>query len=249
MIRDIFGGARLGVLAWSLLVLTAWAVAARDADDLGARIDAAARSWDLEAAESLLEEARQLEVGGEDMDTASVVARAALLVAELRRARFEELPEEAREARRELGEAIDRAAESGLDALEQLELRRSEHYRLEADLLATMIRSDFRARRFLEPMEAAIEKALELDPDNARAWVSAAKPPLFAEGRRRDLDEALRLLDRALELDPDLESARLLRARAWELLGDRQRARADLEALLEANPESAPARERLEAMR
>jgi tetratricopeptide (TPR) repeat protein len=109
-----------------------------------------------------------------------------------------------------------------------------------------MIRSDFRAKKYEQSFRAAVDRALGLDPGNARAWVSSAKPYLFAEPEHGgDVAEALRRLGRALELDPLLESARLLRAVAYDKSGDPAAAERDWQAALRANPECRPALERL----
>jgi tetratricopeptide (TPR) repeat protein len=176
---------------------------------------------------------------------AELHARAALAVAELLRIEFEELAPGEAEQRRILGQRIDAAAEDGLQALEVLP-ESSELQRTRADLIATMIRSDFRAKKHEQAFRAAVERSLELDQRNARAWVSSAKPYLFAEPEQGgDVTEALRRLDRALELDPLLESARLLRAVAHDKAGDPEAAERDWQAALRANPQCRPALERL----
>jgi cytochrome c-type biogenesis protein CcmH/NrfG len=114
---------------------------------------------------------------------------------------------------------------------------------MRADLLATMIRSDYRAKKYRGELNAAVERALELDPENPRALVSSAKPLVFAPVERgRDLDKAIRVMTRALELDADLESALLLRAHAYDVMGDTERATADWNRALDLNPECRPAR-------
>jgi tetratricopeptide (TPR) repeat protein len=208
-------------------------------DDLGSDLAGARREYDRAAAEQVFAAARE-------QGPPTLLARAALLVAELARIEFEQLPEDAREQRRELGRRIDAAARTGIKALDRVD-KTADDFRVEADLLATMIRSDFRARKFLDRLQWAAGRALELDPDNASAWVTKAKPLVFADpDQGRDLDEAERLLDHALELQPDLESALLLRAHAHDLAGDGVAARADWQRAVEANPDCRPARHRLD---
>jgi len=208
---------------------------------------AAARTWDAEAAEAVLVEVRRLEPSDRSERVATLHVRSALLVAELARMAFEQTPAADREGRIALGRRVDEAAEEGLAAMEGMQ-RGSTHFRLEADLLGTMIRSDFRARKYLDRMRAATAKALELDPGNARALVSRAKPLVFAGPKQgRDLAAARALLDRALKLEPGLESALLLRAHAWDLEGRPERAEDDARAALAANPACVPARHRLES--
>jgi hypothetical protein len=234
------------MIALALVALLAAAPAASDSprlERLARELDAATRTYDLEAARTLLAEVRSLP--HESRGGAIQHARAALLVAELERIRFEQTSERGR--RSELGKAIDAAAEEGLKALASIP-KGTEEFRMEADLLATMIRSDFRAKKYLDRMKAATAKALELDPDNARALVTEAKPLIFAApDQGRDLEAARRLLDRALALEPGLESALLLRAVSWDLDGLPAKAIADCKAALARNPICAPARERVDA--
>ena len=208
-------------------------------------ITAAERTYDLRAARSVLD-ACVVEASADNGEALGEnLARAALLVAELDRIDFEELAPSQKKQRRALGASIDAAANLGLEALESMP-ETSCRQRLRADLLATKIRSDFRAKKYADEMKAAAGRALDLDPRNARAMVSLAKPFLFADVRHgRDLDEAIRLLGEALAVDPTLESALLLRALAFEIQGKTEACRSDLKAALAANPDCRPANERL----
>lgn len=220
------------------------AAAAAEPAALARDLGRALRTYDAEAATEVLSRAR---IGGGEKVGALLELRVAagLAVAELLRIEYEETPGGEHEARRILGQRIDAAAEEALGLIGDLP-ESSERHRKEADLLATMIRSDFRARKYRDRLEAATARALDLDPDNARAWVTAAKPFLFAEAEHGgDLAEALRLLDRALELEPGLEPALLLRALARERRGDHALAAADRRAALAANPDCEPARRAL----
>jgi tetratricopeptide (TPR) repeat protein len=210
-------------------------------------ITAAERTYDLQAGRSVLD-ACSLEAP-DTIDEAhrENLARAALLVAELERIDFEKLAPSEKKRRREIGANIDAAADLGLETLDTLP-ETSCRQRMRADLLATKIRSDFRAKKYADEMKAAATRALELDPGNARAMVTLAKPFLFADDRHgRDLDEAVRMLTEALEVDPTLESALLLRALAFEAQGNTEACRNDLRAALAANPNCRPANERLQA--
>jgi tetratricopeptide (TPR) repeat protein len=208
-------------------------------------ITAAERTYDLQAGRSVLDACSLEASGAGDEILSENLARAALLVAELYRIDFEELPPSQKKQRREFGESIDAAADTGLEALASLP-ETSCRQRIRADLLATKIRSDFRAKKYAKEMEAAAARALELDPGNARAMVTLAKPPLFADDRHgRDLDEAIRVLSDALAIDPTVESALLLRALAFEMQGETEACQRDLEAALAANPDCRPANERL----
>jgi len=231
------------------VILTLAAVAAagqpRDLPTLERALDDAVRSYDASAATVVLSEARVARSSSSSPQLAELHVRAALAVAELLRIEFEELAATETEQRRLLGLRIDAAAEDGLNVLDGLP-ETSELQRARSDLIATMIRSDFRAKKYEQAFKAAVDRALALDERNPRAWVSSAKPFLFAEPEHGgDVAEALRRLDRALELDPGLESARLLRAVAHEKAGDPAAAERDWQAALRANPQCRPALDRL----
>lgn len=232
------------MLSTLVLVLAGLAVHGQPVDPvaaLSAQLDAATRSWDSAAASEVLNHSREL-----DGDAARrLQVEAGLALAEILRVEFEQTPAGEREQRRTLGLRIDVAAEEALSALDGL-AETSERERMRADLIATMIRSDFRARRYRDELQAAIDRALELDTDNPRALVTAAKPLVFAPpDQGRDLAAATERLDRALELAPGLESALLLRAEAEERAGDDAAARRDWQRALSANPDCLPAQRAL----
>lgn len=235
-------------LALSLLLALGFAAstpASTGAAGLARELEQAIRSYDLDGATTVLSEVREARVTAGSAELAELHVQASVAVAELLRLEYEELDEGERERRRILGQRIDATAEDGLEVLGGLP-ESSEHQRMRADLLATMIRSDFRAKKYESEFTAAVNRALELDDRNARAWVAAAKPWLFAPpDRGRDVGEAIRHLDRALELDPDLEPALLLRAYAYDQSGDETAAERDWRAALDANPQSRPALRRL----
>lgn len=215
------------------------------AGDLRAALQEARRSYDREAALEVLAGVR-----AEAPQDRLLLAEASLLVAELYRIEFEQTPESERPERRRLGDLIDEPAREGLDAVDSLleaEGPTSTALRLRADLLGTLIRSKYRGQKHRGAMNRAARQAIELDPENALARVSLAKPLLFAPGRsEQDVREAVDLLDEALSLEPTLEPALLLRGRARAELGDLESAAEDWRAALRANPDCAPARELLE---
>lgn len=225
-----------------LVLLAALIAGAADGDleALADRLDAARRSWDAAAATAVLSKLRDHPRAG---GSAAVRLRveAGLAVAEILRFEYETQASDARRERRLLGDRIDAAAEEALSVVDRLP-ESSERERMRADLLATLIRSDFRARKHEEALRAAIDRALELDPGSALAHVTAAKPLLFApEGRGRDTAAAVTHLERAVALDPELERAWLLLARAHEERGAREDAVAAARTALELNPASRPA--------
>lgn len=202
----------------------------------GVELEQAARTYDRAAAEALLPTTAQ------DNELA---ARTRLLCAELYRIEFEQLPESAVKERREIGKTIDVHAEAGMLLLESLP-DTSEKFRTRADLLGTMIRSNYRAGKMKGEMKAAVDEALRLDPANAKAIVSQAKMLIFnPSASDRELQEGEALVLRALAIDPALEQARLLQAHALERLGEREKAVAIWEACLQANPACTPARKAL----
>jgi tetratricopeptide (TPR) repeat protein len=234
-----------------LLAITVGVVAATagadssERDRLAVALDEAVLRYEVEAANRVLAEVRQLYGRDDSVATADLHVRASLAVAELLRMSYEETPPEDRVAKRTLGQRIDATVEEALRILEPLS-ESSERQRRRADLIATLIRSDFRAQKHKDAFDLAVARALVLDGRNARAWVAKAKPFLFAEPEHGgDVDEAVRLLSHALELDPILETALLLRAEAYEKLGDREAAAADRRAALARNPYCEPARARL----
>ena len=222
------------------------ASAAGSEDELSSSIERARRTYDLTAAVELRQQAREAARAAPTGPASRLLAGVCLLEAELRRIEFEATPESKREERRAIGALIDEAAQEGLDRVESLEPD-SELLRMRADLLGTLIRSKYRGKKYRRRMETAAKQALELDPENALAWVSLAKPPLFRPGRDPgDLRTGLDLLSRALELDTDLEPARVLRGRALAELGRVDAAITEWRHALRINPDSVPARELLE---
>lgn len=214
-------------------------------DTLAAQVDEARLTYDCAKADSALTAVRAFAQANPAPEANRLRVEAALLCAELWRIDWERVPDSDFAVRRPLGEAIDTAAEEGLSALQSMEPT-SETYRLHADLLAVMIRSDYRAKRYKKDMDVSAAKALELDPANAKAYVTQAKPFLFAPPNEGgDPKRALELLTKALELDPALESARCLRGLAYEKSGQPELAKADWELALHSNPACRPAQEEL----
>ncbi len=236
MLRRTWLGAAL--LAASAVVSAAAEQPAAVERDLAA----AQHRWDADAAVAVLTRARALRRAAVSPASALLQVRAGLLAAELLRVRFEQPTSTASADRETIGQRIDAFAGEALALLPALP-ESSERWRMEADLVATMIRSDFRAKKFEARFRAAVAKARALDPKNAQAIVSEAKPLLFAPPEHgRDYRAGIALLDRALALDPRIEAALLLRAFAHDSLGERAAAEADWRAALAVNPDCEPAR-------
>lgn len=229
-----------------MISVAAVGVTSGDAPSLERALADATRTYDLTAVTVVLARVRDAMAGQSGGGLVMLHAQASLALAELLRIEWEETPETEAALRRELGGRIDAVAQEGLAVTDQL-AESSERERVRADLVATMIRSDFRARKYESQFRASVQRSLALDGRNPRAWVSSAKPFLFASPEHGgDLNEAVRLLDHAVELAPHLESALLLRALAQERLGDLEAARTDLGAVLTRNPDCVPARRALE---
>jgi tetratricopeptide (TPR) repeat protein len=238
-------GLRLALAATAALALAAGA-GEEQTSVLARELEHAVAGYDAQAAEVVLGRTRGAAAAGEaDVELRLLRVRAGLAVAELLRIEFERMPAGERTARTTFGQRIDAVAGEALGLLPELP-ESSERFRMEADLVATMIRSDFRAKKLRGRLDEATERALALDSGNARAWVTAAKPFVFAAPEHGgDPEEALRRLDRALALEPGLEAALLLRALVHEQRGDPARAAADWRVALAANPRCEPARRAL----
>jgi tetratricopeptide (TPR) repeat protein len=223
------------------------ALAASPALELADELATARRSWDVEQIMAVHSRVRSELAGLTTEEAVMVRVSAGLAAAEVLRVGYEE-SSDGRDEKGLLGDRIDAVAKEALEWLDRLP-ESSERERIRADLLATMIRSDYRAKKLEPELRAAVDRALALDPDNPMAHTTAAKPLLFAPvNKGRDIEAAMQHLDRALTLEPGLESARLLRASARETGGDLEGARSDARAALAANPDCAPAIRLLERL-
>lgn len=232
-----------------LVLALAGLSASAEFESIAHELESARTEYRLDSARAALEKARGLSRVDSSPEAARLHVEAALLVGELNRIEWEQLPESNIAQRRPLGAAIDTAAEEAIALLGRLP-ENSERYRLHADLLGLMIRSDFRAKKYRKTMEEYSAKAVELDPDNPNAYVTQAKPFIFAaENEGGDPERAVELLSKALELNPRHEPARCLRGLAYQRSGKPDRARADWEAALATNPTCWPAARELEKMK
>ncbi len=219
------------------------AVAQTFAEEPAEQLAEATRTYDLAAAQSLVSALAVSDAA----DALELRIKGTLLVAELLRMEFSYVPERETKTRRALGEEIDAAADGGLADVDGLP-ESSEKYRIRADLLGTKIRSNYRAGKFKGAMNGAIEKALALDPQNARAHISKAKTLLFRPSpSENEIREALVLLESAHTLDASLEQARLLQAYGHEQLGETDVAVAIWKQCQEANPDCLPATRALQS--
>lgn len=235
-------GILMGLVA--ALTLTSAAVAT-DLGDIAARVDEAQRSYDVAKAKQLLSELDALVDESSSEEAKFGLAQAALLVAELLRLDYEQQDLPPKELRL-LGREIDDAARIGHEILKSVPSV-SEKYRIQADLWGTMIRSDFKGKKYGGEMKDATKMALKMGADNPNAYVTASKRPLFAtEKHGGDIQKAIGLLDKALELDPEHERALIFRGIAYEKLENMDGALRDWNRATELNPQSRLAMDNLE---
>lgn len=240
MFARILGGVVLGLI----VCVPAFSDASADLEARAAKVE---REYDLSAAEALLTEIQPLVLESPSEDSVMILARVALLVAELRRMDYETTEVDPRE-KRLLGRTIDEAANIGHDALAKAP-NISEKWRIKADLYGTMIRSKYKGNKFGGEMDKATERARELDPNSANAMVTGCKRLLFAtSGQGGDVPEALKLLNQALEIDPDHERALIFRGIAYDKLGKEDLAEMDWKRTLELNPHSRMAKKNLQSI-
>lgn len=229
----------------ALLLLAALLAVPPDAPDWQ-RLENVRRSYDYAELDRFIADISTKDAAA----TAELLAEALLAKAEWLRIDLEVLPEDDRAKRQELGNAIDDLAKQGLELCAAAP-ETSEWLRRAADLRGTLIRSKYRAKKHRKTMEAEAEAALRLDPQNARAYVTRAKPYLFADDRHGgDVEQAVRLLQHALDLDPDLEAAHLLTAYAFQEEELTEQAKERYQQILSRNPACKPAKtafERLDA--
>lgn len=203
-------------------------------------------SYSVEAADQLIAKLAEYNQSLGNSAIPEALSEAYLIKADLLRFEFEQLPKNAGSSRAVLGSDLDEAAKAGLVICEVLP-ESSEKYRRRADLRGTLIRSKFRAKKHRKKMKVDADRAVELDPQSARAYVSKAKLFLFADDRHGgDIERALDLLERAQKLDGSLENAQLLYAYALEEAGRPNEATQYYKTILERNSRCRPARTALE---
>lgn len=196
--------------------MAACALGADAAQEWDARLQTAQTQYNLVLAQSLAADIRAAGDGTMTPGNRLLCAKCLLLVAELNRVQYERCPEEKTGQRRSLGGAIDDAAKEALALLAGQE-EDTDVWRLRGDCYGVMIRTDYLAKKYRKQMNVAIAKALECNPENPHAQVSAARPFIFADARHGgDLEKAVGMLDKVLERHPDFEPALLLRGLAYK---------------------------------
>ena len=222
------------MLNWILMICLA---TIPNAKDFEVRLEEARRDYDQAAANAVVTELQSLVAAAPSPEDRFLLARALLLAGELERLRFEETRAQTdRGKRREIGKRIDELAD-GVIAHAAALGETSEAYRLRSDALALKIRTKYQGSKYHTEMEECAAKALELDPKNARAYVSVCRPYLFAKPNQGgDLDKAFDLLTQAVALDPEIETAQFFLAIAYEKKGDSAESERVLKAILDKNP-------------
>lgn len=216
-----------------------------DLESLRPQVEKAIHEYHQEMGAALLNELQVTVTANPSDEGHLLVARLALSVSELRRMDYETTTLGPRD-KRLFGRTIDDVSNIGIDTAKLLP-DSSEKFRIIADLYAPMIRSKYKGQKFIDEMDKATERAIELDPDNPRAIVTSCKRALFAKERQGgDVEEALEKLNRALEIDPELGIALVFRGIAYDKLGKLELAEKDWSRALELNPHSRIARENLE---
>ncbi len=143
------------------------------------------------------------------------------------------------------------AAEKGIRAAERavaLQPKVAEHHRLLGALCGQAIPAGLLlAMRYGKCAAESIERALELDPNSWRAWLSRGVghyylPPAFGGG----VDRAIADLRKAIDLNPGAADAWLWLGLALRKAGRLDEARQAIARSLELNPERVWARQQLE---
>jgi len=90
----------------------------------------------------------------------------------------------------------------------------------------------------------AYQAALQVDPNSATATLSAARVAVMA----RDFQAATHHAQRAVDIAPRSAEPKLLLAQAWAGLGQKAKAKASLNSVLEVNPDNKEARALLKSL-
>ena len=147
--------------------------------------------------------------------------------------------------------AAKAAAETGIRAAERavaLKPGASEYHRILGTLCGQIIPANLLlALRYGQCARGSVEKAIELDPKSARAYLSRGVgnyylPPAFGGG----VEAAIRDFEKALALDPRLAEAHLWHGIALRKAGRPAEARRAIARSLELNPRRVWAKQQLE---
>jgi tetratricopeptide (TPR) repeat protein len=137
---------------------------------------------------------------------------------------------------------VKESAQGGIAAAEKavkLNANSSEAHCLLGHLLSELIPYVFAGGPRLGPRSTAeIEKAIELDPRNAEAYVDRGAnyfftPTMFGGNK----EKAIEMLKKAIELDPTSDTAHLWLASVYQATGRHDEALREIDAALRLNPD------------
>ena len=136
---------------------------------------------------------------------------------------------------------IKQAAEDGASAAEKaiaLDPNSSEAHRLEGESLSQLIPHVFAGGPRLGPRSTReIERAIELDPKNANAYIARAYNYFFTPKTfGGDKQKAAEMLQKAIELDPKSDTAHVWLAQVYLALGQKQDASREIDAARQLDP-------------
>jgi len=220
------------------LVLLCVASRPLELSDLTRQFGEAEKHYDLAQARTLVEVQRPTVDRSTPMPHLQVYAASLLLRSHLAELNL------AQEASAEQRENLQREAiEAALECLDRLAHlpETPEIVRMRADSFAVLAQAQALAAPQFEEWEAAVARALVMDPSNPRAHVAAARLALGRDEPAKALEHA----DRALQLNSVLESGMQVRAQALEAAGRLEEAAAAWQQLLAQNPAASYAAFRL----
>jgi tetratricopeptide (TPR) repeat protein len=137
-------------------------------------------------------------------------------------------------------ELVRGAAEEGLAAAEKasaLDPASSEAHRLQADMAVMLIPNSTKDTNYAKRAVTEAEKALELDPKNAKAWVSRGLMYFYAPvGYGGDQEKALQVMKKAVELEPSFDVPHIFLAQMYLATNKKDEAVREINEALRLNP-------------
>jgi tetratricopeptide (TPR) repeat protein len=216
-----------------LLLLTSAAVVPavpQGREEMTAAI-AARNSKDVETLRRLMSEAQRRAEQEKTAQGYQTVAQLHLWLCEIGHARNDD-------------KLIKQAAEDGASAAEKaiaLDPNSSEAHRLEGESLSQLIPHVFAGGPRLGPRSTReLDKAIELDPKNANAYIARAYNYFFTpKAFGGDKEKAAETLQKAIELDPNCDTAHVWLAQVYLVMGEKQNAVREINTALRLDPSRA----------
>jgi tetratricopeptide (TPR) repeat protein len=139
---------------------------------------------------------------------------------------------------------IKEAAEEGAAAAEKaiaIDPNSSEAHRLEGESLSQLIPHVFAGGPRLGPRSTReLDKAIELDPKNANAYIARAYNYFFTpKAFGGDKQRAAEMLQKAIDLDPNSDTAHVWLAQVYLALGEKEDALREVNIALRFDPSRA----------